>query len=213
MPLTPLPCSSVPDGETTSHRPTLTDPCLPGALVPKAPKWSAGALTRDGVLLPAACHCPSSSLAKIFSALSRLRAFLPRCCCVTQLLGLPVPTAECWRQHLYLGSHSKCLPLTRLPSPPAWKYRISPLSSLGALWTGSTSPQCIPSFWNTFLADLTYVLCPLRAAARPDPLHSPLEQSPSLTDVCRPGCGEWTLASLCACPWSSKCDSTSLSGV
>lgn len=118
MPLTPLPFSSVPDGETSSHRPTLTDLCLPCALVPKAPEWSAGALTRNGVLLPAACHCPSSSLAKIFSALSRLRAFLPRCCCVTQLAGLPVPAAECWRQHLYLGSPSKCLPLTRLPTLP-----------------------------------------------------------------------------------------------
>ena len=118
MPLTPLPCSSVPDGETSSHRHTLTDLCLPGALVPKAPEWSAGALTRNGVLLPAACHCPSSSLAKIFSALSRLSAFLPRCCCVTQLAGLPVPTAECWRQHLYLWSPSKCLPLAVSPALP-----------------------------------------------------------------------------------------------
>lgn len=151
MPLTPLPCSSVPDGETSSHRHTVTDLCLPGALVPKAPEWSAGALTRNGVLLPVACHCPSSSLAKIFSALSRLSEFLPRCCCVTQLAGLPVPTAECWRQHLSISREPfQVPPPRRLPSPPAWKYHISPLYSLCALCSASTSLQRIPSFWNTF---------------------------------------------------------------
>lgn len=86
---------------------------------------------------------------------------------------------------------------------------VFPLCSVDRLHEPSVHPVLL----EYFLADLTYVLCPLRAAARPDPLHSPLEQSPSLTDVCRPGWGEWTLASLCACPWSSKCDSTSLSGV
>ena len=74
-------------------------------------------------------------------------------------------------------------------SPQPSRLEVPLFSSVFALCSMYRlhKPLAHPALLEHFLADLPCVLCLLRAAARPDPAHSPLEQSPALTCAGRGG--------------------------